>query len=158
MAEQNVSVSCEIAAPAEQVWAMVSDVTRMGEWSPETEGATWLGGATGAAPGVKFRGTNRNGKKKWDTVAKIVDADPGRLLSFRITAAGLKVAEWRYAFEPTATGCRVTETWIDQRGVVAKTLGKPISGVADRAEHNRAGMEQTLERLKSVAESAPAAT
>jgi uncharacterized protein YndB with AHSA1/START domain len=151
MTEQ-VSVSREIGAPAARVWAMVSDVTRMGEWSPENLGGEWVRGATGPQPGVSFRGTNRNGKKQWKTAATVVDAEPGRLFSFRVKAIGLKVAEWRYAFEPTATGCRVTETWIDQRGVLAKTLGKPVSGVADRAAHNRAGMEQTLERLAAVAE------
>ena len=148
-----IDVTSEISAPAEQVWAMISDVTRMGEWSPENEGAEWLKGATGPEPGAKFRGKNRNGKKKWDTIATIVDVEPGRLFSFRVTAAGFKVAEWRYTFEPTATGCRLTETWIDERGVIAKTLGKPVSGVADRAAHNRTGMEQTLERLKTAAES-----
>lgn len=151
-----VSVNREIAAPADQVWAMVSDVTRMGEWSPETEGATWLGGATGPEPGAKFRGTNRNGNKKWKTVSTIVDAEPGRLLSFRVAVAGLKIADWRYAFEPIATGCRVTETWIEQRGRVAKALAKPVTGVGDRATHNRQGMEQTLDRLKAAAESTPA--
>ena len=148
-----VSVTAEIAAPAELVWSMVSDVTRMGEWSPENESAEWLGGATGPQPGAKFRGTNRNGKKKWDTVAKIADADPGRRLSFHVTAAGLKVAEWRYELEPISGGCRITETWIDERGRIAKFLGKPVSGVDDRAPHNRMGMEQTLERLKAAAES-----
>ena len=149
-----VSVSLDIDAPAEQVWAMVSDVTRMGEWSPEAESATWLGGATGPQPGSKFRGTNRNGKKKWDTVATIVDAEPGRLFTFKVHAPlGLGVAEWSYAFEPTASGCRVTETWVDNRGRVVKALGKPISGVSDRAAHNRVGMQQTLERLKAAAES-----
>jgi hypothetical protein len=138
------------------VWAMVADVTRMGEWSPENEGGEWIGGATGPKAGAKFRGTNRNEKKKWKTVATVVDADPGRRFSFRVTAVGLKVAEWIYAFEPTAAGCRVTETWIDRRGRIAKSLGKPVSGVADRASHNRAGMEQTLERLAAAAESAPA--
>ena len=148
-----VSVSREIAAPPEQVWAMVCDLTRMGEWSPENAGAKWLRGATGPEPGAKFRGTNRNGKKKWDTVAKIADADPGRRLSFHVTAAGLKVAEWRYELEPISGGCRITETWIDERGRIAKFLGKPVSGVDDRAPHNRMGMEQTLERLKAAAES-----
>jgi hypothetical protein len=116
-------------------------------------GGTWLGGATGPKPGAKFRGTNRNSKKEWKTVATVVDAEPGRRFSFRVTAAGLKVTEWSYAFEPTATGCRATETWIDQRGRIATTLGKPVSGVADRAAHNRAGIEQTLERLAATAES-----
>ena len=111
-----------------------------------------MGGATGPRPGAKFRGTNRNGKKQWKTVAKVVDAKPGHLFSFRVVAGGLKIAEWRYELEPTATGCLVTETWVDQRGRIAGTLGKPVSGVADRATHNRAGMERTLERLKSAAE------
>jgi uncharacterized protein YndB with AHSA1/START domain len=155
MAEQ-VSVTREIGAPADRVWAMVADVTQMGKWSPEHEEAIWLRGATSPLPGAAFRGTNRNGKKKWKTVGKIVDAEPGRLLSFSITAIGLKVAEWTYAFEATPTGCRVTETWIDQRGAIAKALGKPVTGVEDRVAHNRTGMEQTLDRLKSAAESAPA--
>ena len=151
-----ISVSRDIAAPAERVWAMVSDVTRMGEWSPENEGAKWLHGATGAQPGAKFRGTNRNGKKKWDTVATIAAVEPGRLLSFRVTAVGLKVAEWRYAFESTPTGCRMTETFVDERGRIAKVLGKPVTGVGDRTAHNRTGMEQTLDLLKAAAESTSA--
>ncbi len=152
MVEQ-VTVTREIGASAEQVWAMVSDVTRMGEWSPENQGGEWRGGATGPLPGATFVGTNRNGKKKWTTVATVVDADPGRRFSFRVTAKGFKVAEWCYVFEPTENGCRVTETWIDQRGGIAKALGKPVSGVDERASHNRAGMEQTFERLAAVAES-----
>jgi len=147
-----VSVTREIAAPTEQVWAMVTDLTRMGEWSPENEGVEWLVEAKGPEAGATFRGSNRNGKKKWTTMGKVVDLEPTRLFSFRITAAGFKVAEWRYAFEPTDTGCRVTETWIDQRGRIAKALGKPVSGVAERESHNRLGMEQTLERLKAAAE------
>jgi uncharacterized protein YndB with AHSA1/START domain len=152
MVEQ-VSVTQEISAPSDTVWAMVSDMTRMGEWSPENEGATWLRGASGPKPGAKFLGRNHNGKKKWKSVGTIVDAEPGRLLSFRTAAMGLKVSEWRYAFETTPSGCRVTETWIDQRGPIVKALGKSVTGIADRAAHNRVTMEKTLERLKSAAES-----
>lgn len=150
-----VSVTQDIGAPAERVWTMVADLPRMGEWSPENAGATWLRGATGPKAGATFSGSNENGNKRWKTSGTIVDADPGRLFTFRITAKGFKVAEWRYEFETTATGCRVTETWIDQRGLIAKKLGKPVSGVADRVAHNRRTMEQTLERLKHAAESAP---
>ncbi len=153
MAEQ-VSISREITASPDQVWAMVSDITRMGEWSPENDGGKWLRNATGPQPGSTFQGSNSNGKRSWKTVAKVVDAEPGRIFSFRVKAAGLKISEWRYEFEPTTAGCRVTETWIDQRGPIAKALGGPVSGVADRASHNRAGMEQTLDHLKAAAESA----
>jgi uncharacterized protein YndB with AHSA1/START domain len=150
-----VSVTREIGAPAGRVWAMVSDVTRMGEWSPETEGGTWLRGARGPEPGSRFRGVNRNGAKRWKTTATVIDAEPGRCFTFRVTAAGLQVAQWSYVFEPAPDGCRVTETWTDQRGRLAKVLGRPVSGVADRAAHNRAGMQQTLQRLAAAAESSP---
>ncbi len=46
-----VSISREISASPEQLYSMVSDVTRMGEWSPENEGGEWLGGGTTAQPG-----------------------------------------------------------------------------------------------------------
>lgn len=151
---ETVEVSEEIAAPAERVWAMIADLPRMGEWSPENEGATWLGGAAGPAVGARFRGTNRNGAKQWRTSGRIVDCDPGRRLAFKISAAGLGVAEWRYELEPTDDGCRVTETWVDQRGPLVRVLGKPVSGVADRAAHNRRSMEETLRRLKVAAEGA----
>ena len=113
-------------------------------------------GATGPTLGATFRGANRNDKKRWTTLGTIDDAEPGRLLAFRITVLGLKVAEWRYAFESTPVGCRVTETWTDLRGPIVKALAKPVTGVGDRATHNRATMEQTLEHLKSAAESTPA--
>ena len=148
-----VKVTQSIGASAERVWAMVSDVTRMGEWSPENESAKWLSGTTRPERGVKFEGTNRNGKKKWKTIGRIIEAEPGRLFAFRVTAAGFKVAEWRYELQATETGCELTETWIDQRGHIAAALGKPVSGVTDRASHNRAGMEETMRRIKSAAES-----
>ncbi len=148
-------MSQEIAAPAGRVWTMVSDLTRMGEWSPENEGARWLGGASGPSVGAQFRGVNRNGKKRWNTTGRVVDVEPGRRFAFRISAVGLPVAEWGYEFEDTAGGCRVTETWTDRRGHIVKSLAKPVSGVADRAGHNRRTMEVTLRRLKEAAEGRP---
>jgi hypothetical protein len=153
MTEQ-VTVTREIGAPAEQLCALVSDVTRMGEWSPENVGAVWLGGATSALAGARFRGTNKIGKRRWKTMATVVDAVPGRRFSFRVSTMGVKVAEWSYVFEPTAGGCLVAESWIDQRPGWFKPIAHLATGVGDRAAHNRAGMEQTLERLAAVAESA----
>ncbi len=151
MTEQ-VSVSREIKAPAERVRTMVADVTRMGEWSPENEGAEWLGPSTGPTPGARFKGKNRIGRRKWSTVATVVDADPGHRFSFTVAALGQKVAEWSYSFEPTADGCLVTETFVEQRSSFFKPIARLATGVADRAEHNRAGMTTTLERLAIDAE------
>ena len=148
----HVSVTTEIAAPPAKVWEMVADLTRMHEWSPENQAVTWVKGSTAAVPGARFKGTNKSGKKEWATTGTVVEAVPGRVLSFRVKAVGMKVAFWSYRFEPTDGGCAVTESWDDERGTLVTILGKPVSGVADRASHNRAGMEETLRNLKEAAE------
>ena len=146
----DVSVIKEIPASADEVWALVSDLPRMGEWSPENEGGEWLDGATGPSAGAKFRGSNRHGSKSWTTTATIVDADPGRRLSFRVTAMGLKIADWAYDIEPTDTGCVVTESWTDLRPGFFKPIAKRATGVADRTSHTREGMEATLGALAAA--------
>ena len=59
--------SVRVAAAPEKVYELVSDVTRMGEWSPETTSAEWIDGATGPAVGARFKGRNRNGVARWST-------------------------------------------------------------------------------------------
>jgi len=156
-APQPVVVSRAVAAPAELVWSMVSDLPRMGEWSPENTGGTWLKGATGPVVGARFKGTNKNGKKSWSTSVTVTVCDAPTAFAFKVSSGGLSVATWSYAIEPTAgaNGCTVTETWHDERGWLVKTLGGPVSGVADRdSEHSRRGMEATLEGLAAAAEAA----
>jgi uncharacterized protein YndB with AHSA1/START domain len=148
-----VSVSCEISASPEQLYAMVSDVARMGEWSPENEGGEWLGGVSTAQAGARFRASNRVGTKTWKTVATVTDAQPGQRFAFRVGFGPVKVAEWGYSFEATPNGCRVTETWTDLRPGWFKPLSRMGTGVTDRTSHNRAGMEQTLTSLAAAAES-----
>jgi hypothetical protein len=129
----------------------------MKEWSPENVGCEWIGDAREPVVGARFRGTNKNGRRSWKTVSTVVAAQPGREFAFEVKVGLLPIARWEYRFEPTAEGhCRVIETWSDQRGKLATLLGKPVSGVGDRATHNRAGMETTLERLGATAEAAPA--
>jgi len=150
----SVQVEREVAAPPEHVWDLVADVTRMGEWSPEAESATWLGGADAPAPGARFRGTNRQGKRHWSTTATVVAAERGRSFAFDIAVGPFKVARWGYELVASDRGCLVTETWTDQRGWTATVLGRAATGVADRSAHNRATMTETLERLAAAAESA----
>ncbi len=151
-----MTVSRDVSASPDTVWKMIADLPRMGEWSPETEGGEWIGGASGPTPGAKFRGRNRHDAKSWKTVSRVVDAEPGRRFSFMVKAAGMPVAEWAYDIEPTDNGCRVTESWTDRRPGFFKPLAAKATGVSDRREHNRVTMEQTLERLASAAEAANA--
>jgi uncharacterized protein YndB with AHSA1/START domain len=147
----DVSVSRDVAASADAVWDMVSDLPRMGEWSPENQGGVWIKGATGPAPGAAFRGSNKHAEKSWKTVAKVVDAEPGRRLSFRVTAMGIPVALWAFDITPTESGCTVTESWTDLRPGFFKPLAARATGVSDRTAHNRSTMEETLANLAAAA-------
>lgn len=152
---KRVEVSTDIAAPPETVWRLVADLNRMGEWSPECTGVSWLGsppGAAGPSVGAVFKGRNRSGIRRWSTKGTIVAADPNRRIAWDIAALGLPGARWGYSIEPTAAGCRVTESWEDKRGAILSFLGPLATGIKDRAAHNEAGMRITLERLKVAAE------
>lgn len=146
-----VSVSCEIAVPAEKVWAMVTDLPRMGDWSPENRGGTWSKGATGPAVGARFKGKNGIGRRSWSTSVEVTVCEAPRRFSFALMALGKNWCDWVFEIEPTPTGCRVTHSWVDHRNAAAGYLGKMITGVADRATHNRRNMEVTLENLKRAA-------
>jgi uncharacterized protein YndB with AHSA1/START domain len=149
------SVSIDIEAPVERVWSLLSDLSRMGEWSPETKRVEWKGGATGPAAGAVFEGHNQRGKRKWSTTCRISAFEPNRELAWDVTSVGgLKVARWRYLLEPIGDGAtRLSESTEDQRGRIVTFFGTLASGVKDRATHNEAGMRATLDRIKAAAES-----
>jgi uncharacterized protein YndB with AHSA1/START domain len=148
-----VTVTITIAAPTDVVYALVADLSRMGEWSPETTRITWLGGATEPRRGARFRGANRNGVHRWSTTCTVLRAEPGRELTWESRLARRPVALWRYTFEPDGNGrTRVTEMCEDRRGAVFRALGGVASGVSDRRAHNAQSMAVTLDRLRTAAE------
>jgi uncharacterized protein YndB with AHSA1/START domain len=151
--EATVTVSTTVDAPAERIYDLVSDITRMGEWSPENAGGRWLGDAPGPAVGARFKGRNQKGWRRWSTTCEVIEADPGEAFAFRVTSVGgLRVATWRYRLAEDGSTTTVSEDWIDDRAGVMKRLGRLVSGVADRASYNRSGMEETLANLKAAAE------
>ena len=150
--EPELEVSRDIAASPEAVFAAITDITRMGEWSPETHTAEWNEGFTEAAEGAVFTGHNRNGDFEWTTEAVIVEYVPGERFEFDCRVGDYVFSSWGYVIEPTDSGCRVTEQWQDHRDDDVKAMGGAISGVDDRVTHNRAGMEATLERLAAAVE------
>lgn len=143
----DIEVSRTIAASPEKLYDMVSDMPRMGEWSPENTGGQWLKGATGPTVGARFQGINKNEKKGWTTTSIIDEADRGKAFAFRVVVGPIKVARWGYRFEAVDGGTKVTETWDDQRGWLARKTGGSASGVHDRLSFNRSSMETTLENL-----------
>jgi hypothetical protein len=148
----SVSRTVDVAAPPERVWDLVSDLPRMGEWSPENRGGRWVRGG-GPTVGAVLVGTNGRGLRRWSTRSTVTRAERPRAFAFDVTSLGLAVAQWAYEVEPTASGCRVTETWTDARSLLVRTGGRLVSGVADRAAFTAASVEQTLAGVKAAAES-----
>lgn len=82
----------------------------------------------------------------------VTAADPSRLFAFRVTAPLVPIADWEYRIEPTESGCRVEETFVDLRLPPVRLVSMWRTGVADRAPFNRRGMELTLTALRARAE------
>jgi uncharacterized protein YndB with AHSA1/START domain len=150
---EHVEVSRQIKAPADAVWAALSDVTRMGEWSPECHTCAWVDGVDEPGVGARFVGDNRNGDYEWTTECEVTEWVPGRVFAFDGVFGDLRFSKWAYRIEPTDAGCTVTETWDEGRPPDVIEFTKSISGVGERGEHNRKGMEQTLARLAAALES-----
>jgi uncharacterized protein YndB with AHSA1/START domain len=148
------SVTVHMAAPPEQVWELVSDVTKIGSYSPETFEAEWLEGATGPAVGAKFRGhVKRNGKgPTYWTTCTVLECVPGREFGFGVGPSDKPLNVWRYQLEPSDGGTDVTESF-----TLAKTaplrLYWALLGWA-RGRTNREGMRTTLERMRDQVERA----
>ena len=148
------AVTREIEADPHTLWDLVADIGRMGEWSPENEGAEWLDGGTGPAVGARFRGRNRRGWARWSTTCEVVTSEPGRELAFTARVWRMPRTLWRYRFEPVAPGrTRVTESfelaWLTN--TVTGLLRRVTRGGTDRQAELERGMRTTLEQLESAA-------
>jgi uncharacterized protein YndB with AHSA1/START domain len=151
MAER-IEVSRDFNASAEAVYAAITDVTRMGEWSEECCSCEWREGFDGPEVGAVFDGHNRNGDHEWTTQGKVIEADPGRSFAFECSMFDFHYSTWGYRMEPTDGGCRVTEWTEDLRPEAAIEMATQISGIADRAGRNRETISGTLERLAAALE------
>jgi uncharacterized protein YndB with AHSA1/START domain len=147
-----IEISRGIAAMPEDVYAAISDVTRMGEWSEECFACEWHEGFDSPVVGATFDGHNRNGDKTWTTQGKVIEADPGRAFAFECSMMDFHYSTWGYRIEPTGDGCTVTEWNEDLRPESAMEFSKQVSGINDRTERNRQTMSQTLERLCAALE------
>ena len=147
------SVTIYMEAPPEAVWDLITDVTKIGEYSPETFEAEWLDGATGPMVGARFRGhVRRNGKKMltyW-TTCKVVACKRPEDFAFTVMMGKRPSNTWSYHVDARGTGTDVTESFR-----LADNLGNrlywKLAG-RRRGATNVKGMRQTLERIKAVAE------
>lgn len=151
MGSSDASSSVQIDAAPDAVYALVTDLDVLAELAEETARMRWTKGSS-AAPGNVFRGTNRNGLRRWTTTCTVTDAEPGRRFAFEVTYGPVPVAHWVYAIEPEGDGCRVTESTFDRRPGWFAAVSGIATGSSDRGAANRGHIEATLRRLKARAE------
>lgn len=148
-----VVVSLTMDADPQQAYQLISDVSRMGNFSPEAAGAH--GADRALQVGDRFVGLNRRGPVVWFTICTVTVADPGRAFEFLVDVGPVAVSRWRYDIVPTDGGIEVTETWEDRRQGIAgppvKLMGQLVIP-GSRPEHNRRNMITTLERMKATLE------
>ena len=103
-------VSAEVAATPEQIWTVLGDPTRAGEWSHEAVGGQWLDGADRAVAGARFQGRSHARIFGWRRDCLITVAEPNSRLTWRTRGGiGHDATEWRYTLEPSAVGTRITQ-------------------------------------------------
>lgn len=148
--------SIEVAAPPVAVWALVSDLPRMARWSPQVVKTIVRGGHVRL--GARMFNINRSGLLVWPTRAKVIRFEPHREIAFRVKD---NATIWSYTLEPTTDGgTRVVERREAPDGItdVSHRLTDLFMGGQESfTAQLRAGMRQTLQRIKAEAEAVRAA-
>ena len=149
-------VSVHMSAPPEEVWALVSDVTRIGEFSPETFEARWTRGSTGPEVGAYFKGhVKRNGvgPTYWSP-CKVTRCVPNEVFEFAVGTDDITVNNWGYRLQAENGGTRVTEYFRLESALPLRAYWLMLGRLRGRT--NERGMRTTLERMKAVVEGARA--
>lgn len=151
-------VSVEIAAPAAQVWDLVSDVTRIGEFSPETFEARWTRGSSGPEVGATFKGhVKRNGvgPTYW-TPCRVTKALPPTasqegVFEFAVGLEKQAINNWGYRLDVLGgERTRVTEYFRLELALPVRAYWLVLGRLRNTTNLN--GMRTTLERMKKVLE------
>jgi uncharacterized protein YndB with AHSA1/START domain len=142
-------------ATPEHVYDVIADVTRMPELSPEVVECRWLHGATGPQVGARFVARNKFTRGPAVGNKPVITAvDPGRRIAWSRTEPFGGTVEWTYEFLPHPDGTEVVESYRTIKPV--SRIGWLIIGTfssKDRQSLQRAGMTETLGRLRDVVES-----
>lgn len=145
--------SLEIAASPQELWGMLSDVTRMGEWSPICHRCEWLREPARPEVGARFVGHNRRGPFRWWRECRVTACEQGRVFAFSTCFRGEEQTRWRYELEPTPRGTRVTESYEVVSVPRWVRLANRLPGASRRSRRDaRANLRQTLEHLRAAAE------
>jgi uncharacterized protein YndB with AHSA1/START domain len=144
-----LETSVDIAATPEQVWAVVSDLERMPEWSPQCTKMKVFGEVREGARTVNL---NKDGWKRWPTTARVVRFEPNRAVAFKIVENRMV---WSFELEPTAGGTRLTQrrdTSAGQSAFSRNAIKLALGGEESFESTLVAGMNDTLAKIKAAVE------
>ncbi len=167
----SVGVDTRVACTADRAWAVVSDISRIGEFSPECAEAWWVDSDAADQVGARFEGKNRvdgpQGVHEWIRLCEITVWEPPRLISWTVGNRfdGTPATEWSFAVEPAeGPGVVIRQRFRHRadglsglREAAQKTPENAAELIAKRSARLREGMSQTLARMRSLLESAPPA-
>jgi hypothetical protein len=146
------SDSIHVACSPQVLYDLVSDVARMGEWSPICK-ACWWDEGDGPRVGAWFTGRNEEPNRIWETRSQITAADPGREFGWQVGGSWVR---WTYTFQADGDGTRLTESW----QVLPAGIERFRQNYGDQAETQLAqrsaaaldGIPVTLAAIKAAAE------
>jgi len=156
-----VEVCRRVAAPPEKVWALVSDITRVGDWGGECVHAEWIDGADGPAVGARFRGQQVGQGRAWTSVSVVIEAQPGVSFAWAVGDPEFASATWRYQLAADRSGATI----LRYRAVLGPGPSGLSDAIAQEPEHedsiiafrlneHKRNMAATLQAIKHAAEQA----
>ena len=145
--------SVVVRASPVQVYDLVTDIARTGEWSPSCRECWWADGATSAEVGARFHGRNEGQGRSWETLSRVIVADRGREFAWLV---GEGYVRWGYTLEPVGDDTRLTESW-EFRPAGITMFHEKYGDKAERAIANRTraaleGIPATLAAIARILE------
>jgi hypothetical protein len=160
------SVEVSVSARMDAAWGLVSDIQRIGEFSPECVEAHWLPGHPARAVGGVFEGRNRvvDGDSAFEWIRPCLVGEWDRPTRFAWTVGdkfdGTPASSWAFTITLTEYGVLLRQEFAHVpdglSGIRAAADGSPDHAaqfVRDRLVELRRGMSETLARMRDLLES-----
>lgn len=99
-----------LPAPPEAIWSVLTDPTRIGQWSSECRTGRWLDGANEPVVGARFTGRNRVRWIGWTRACQVLEAASPRRYVFE-TISPTDCTRWSFHLDRVGTGTRVRQSF-----------------------------------------------
>jgi uncharacterized protein YndB with AHSA1/START domain len=149
MAAPLLQAQVDINAPASKVWALISDLRRMPQWSPQCR---WMRPFGPLRQGTRTLNLNRRNRLFWPTTCTVVEVIPDKKLAFRVD---INHTIWSYELESNGQGTRVIESRHAENGVTAfsnLSINVLLGGTTNFERELVEGMNVSLAKIKAAAE------